>query len=95
MNGGVKPFGARRFVVLRLSAFRKSDRLRVESAISEFSRADAQIRSTDYLLGKSPTAAVAEFRTLMLLAVNVSSGSKAPVQFFLERTLKSDAPIIS
>ena len=30
---------------------------------------------SDYLLGKSPAAAVAEYRTLMVVSINVSCGS--------------------
>jgi len=48
---------------------------RVESAIPELSGADAQIGNSDHLVIRPPAAAVAEYRTLMVVAVNVSSGS--------------------
>ena len=42
--------------------------LRVESAISDFSGADAQIRSADYLYVKSPLTGVAEVQSPELLS---------------------------
>ena len=59
-----------------MSGMEKGDRrLRVESVISEFSGADAQIGNSDYLVIRPPAAAVAEYRTLMVVAVNASLGS--------------------
>jgi hypothetical protein len=46
----------------------------VETAISDFSKAAAQIGNADYLVIRAPAAGMAEYRTLMVVAVNVSSG---------------------
>jgi hypothetical protein len=48
---------------------------RVETAISDFSRVAAQIGNADYLPIRPPAAGLAEYRTLMVVAANFSSGS--------------------
>lgn len=55
-------------------------RLWVDTAISEFLTAVTQIGNADYFLFGLPVAGVAEFLTLILVAVNVSLGAKAVVQ---------------